>query len=70
MMALKDNPFELCVEDSCEGRAGKVSWCQVVKPVNIFLRKCGSYGVHNREHQKEFEQGSKDNQAVLFMRLA
>lgn len=70
MIALKDNPSELCTEDSCEGRAGKVSWCQVVNPVNVFLRKSGSYGIGDREHQKEFEQGSEDNQAVLFMRLA
>lgn len=33
--------IKLCVEESREGGTGKVSWCQVVKSMNVFLRECG-----------------------------
>lgn len=70
MIELKGKPRELCMEESCEGRTGKVGWCQVVKSVNVCLRKCGSYAIGNREHQKDFEPGSGDYPSVLRMRLA
>lgn len=55
--------------ESCDVMTGQESWHQVVKSVNVFLRKCSFYAIGNGGHQKVFELGIKDNQTVLFMRL-